>query len=217
MESIIGILIIILIIFYFFRRRSGVTYNNKLFKKYSKLNREATALKKEGKYEEAIEKLYEAYAEAEKKKLTLTIMDYLRLPPYLQKANRNDEAWEWFNKLILACASDYMSLSEVYDKMRLFRQREKANKDAIKYAVLADVYRCLGLHQLVHEFGSTDRKKELTNCKKYVSEGFETLLKKADSLYIEKDLKNIIKLHMKEFPTISTSQLIKEIEALLQQ
>ena len=220
MESIVGILIIALIIFYFIRRgRTGftakTTVNDKLFKKYSRLNREATALKKEGKIEEAIEKLHEAYAEAEKKKLTLTVKDYLRLPPYLQKANRNDEAWAWFNKLIQACAGDFMSLSEIYDKMRLFRQREKAYKDAIKYAVLANLYWCLGLHQQVHEMGWTDRKKELTNCKKNLSVGYEKLLMKANCQHLETEFNKMLKAHMKDFPKISSSQLIKDIEALL--
>ncbi|MBU2522279.1 MAG: hypothetical protein KKD50_08635 [Proteobacteria bacterium] len=191
------------------------TVNNKLFERYYRLNREATALKQEGKINEAIEKLMEAYREAQERKLSLTVKDYLRLPAYLQEAKRNDEAWSWFNRLIQECASDFMSLSDIYDKMRLFRQREKAHKDAVKYGVLAELYWCLGLHEQVHEMGWTDRRRELTDCKKYISDGYEKLLKRAKCEHLEKRLKKLIKVHMKEFPNISTSQLIKDIEALL--
>lgn len=220
MESIVGILIIALVALYLFRKRrtsftAKTIVNDELFEKYSRLNREATALKKEGKVDEAIEKLHDAYAEAEKNKLTLTVKDYLRLPPYLQQAKRNDEAWSWFNKLIQEYAGDYMSLSSVYDKMRLFRQREKAHKDAIKYDVLANLYRCLGLHQQVHEMGWADRKKELTNCKKNMSGGYEVLLRKANCENLNNDLNKIINTYMKKFPKISISRLIKDINALL--
>lgn len=149
MKFIVVILIIAIILFFLFRKgfsgfSAKTTVNDKLSKKYSKLNREATALKKEGKIDDAIDKLKDAYAEAEKRKLTLTVKDYMRLPPFLQQANRNDEAWAWFNKLIQECAGDYMSLSEIYGKMRLFRQREIAHKDAIKYSVIQNDWTWLG-------------------------------------------------------------------------
>ncbi|PUB83976.1 MAG: hypothetical protein DBP02_10095 [gamma proteobacterium symbiont of Ctena orbiculata] len=220
MESAIWSAVIILLIFYIYKKRrygfvAKTTVNDKLFKKYAKLNKEATALKKQGNIEAAIDKLNEAYAEASEKELTVTINDYLRLPAYLQIAKRNDEAWSWFNKLIQQFSYDFMSLSQIYDKMRLFRQREKKNKDAIKYAVLSNIYRCMGLHQQVTKLGWDDRKEELENCKIGISVGYEKLLKKANCSELEGDLTKLIEAHIKSFPKIKVAQLIKDIEALV--
>ena len=202
------LVVIVIIIWSIARNRSTSTItlqmkhtvDHDLFKKYSSLMKQATALKKEGRFDEAVQKIREAYSEAEEQDLTITVNDFLRLPPYLQKAGRNDEAWDWFNRLIQKYANDFMSLSVIYDKMRLFRKREKAHKDAVKYAVLSDVCRCLGLHHQVNDLGWSDRKDELDNCVECVSEGYED------------NLKRIIEIHMKNFPKISLSRLLKDIE-----
>lgn len=220
METITVILVIIIVVLFFFRKKRSkldikTTVNDKLFRSYSKLMKEATVLKKEGDIDQAIVKINDAYKEAEKKGLTLTVNDYLKLPPYLQLAGRNDEAWGFFNKLIQTSSSDPMSLSQIYDKMRLFRQREKAHTDAVKYAVLSNLYRCLGLHQQVSSMGWKDRQDELDDCRSSIDKGYEKYLKKANASHLEKELQNIISLHVKTFPRVKTSELIKDIDKLL--
>lgn len=221
MDVVFYLLLGLIVAYFFLRKRNRFEFvmrthvNDDLFGKYSELIKEATALKKAGKIEDAIEKIKAAYKEAEEKQLTLTAKDYLKLPPYLQKAGRNDEAWGWFNLLIQKCASDSMSLSEIYNKMCLFRQREDNDKDAIKYAVLSSLYWCLGLHQQVTQLGWDDRKPELVHCKKNMAEGYGKMLKKAGCEHLEEPLKKIIKEHMKQFPDIRLPELIRDINNLV--
>jgi tetratricopeptide (TPR) repeat protein len=189
--------------------------NDDLFRDYSKMVKEATALHKAGKLDEAVEKLKTAYKEADEKNLTLTVKDYLKLPPYLQKAKRNDEAWAWFNSLIQHASGDHMALSEIYDKMRLFRQRERQPKDAVKYDVLSRVYWCLGLYDQVTKLGWDERKDELENCKTTIGEGYIEPLKKASCGNLEVELKKLISKHMEAFPSIHLPDLVRDINGLL--
>lgn len=222
MNTFLLILLIVGIVSYLYLKKKkgvqltfGTKVNNDLFRHYSELVKESTALHKVGKFDEAVDKLKAAYKEAEEKQLTLTIKDYLKLPPYLQKAKRNDEAWAWFNNLIRQTASDHMSLSEIYDKMRLFRQSEGNPKDAIKYGVLSRIHWCLGLHEQVTKMGWDDRKDELKNCKANIGEGYDELLKKADCENLEIELKKIISKHMSSFPVIRLPDLVREINGLV--
>ncbi|EWH01486.1 hypothetical protein [Halomonas sp. BC04] len=59
--------------------------------------KEATALKKEKKYDEACEKLREAFSLESAN--NLMVKERLRLPMYLQLANRNDEGWKIINEM----------------------------------------------------------------------------------------------------------------------
>ena len=147
--------------------------NDDLFRKDNDLMKESTALKKAGKFEDAVEKIREAYKEAQEMNLTLTVQDYLKLPPYLQKAGKNDEAWAWFNDLIRTFASDPMSLSQT-----------------VSYT-----------HLRAHETG-----RNLV-CR--------LLLEKASCLHLEKDLRKIIKDHMKEFPNIRIPDVVRDINKLV--
>jgi tetratricopeptide (TPR) repeat protein len=221
--EILVVLILSAVIAYFFlrRKKSSVEFvtetrvNTDQFRKYNDLMKESTALKKAGKFNEAVEKIKEAYKEAQEKSLTLTVNDYLKLPPYLQKAGKNDEAWAWFNDLIRSFASDPMSLSQIYGKMGLFRERENNPKDAIKYNVLSSMYWCLGLHEQVTQLGWTDRKPELTRCKQNISDGYGKLLKKAGCEHLEKGLKKLITEHMKVFPNIRMPDVVRDINKLV--
>lgn len=221
MNVVIFLILIAVVAYYFLRKKRRVEFvadtliNDDLFRQYNDLMRESTALKKAGKFEEAVEKIKGAYKEAQEKNLTLTVKDYLKLPPYLQKAEKNDEAWAWFNDLIRSYASDPMSLSQIYEKMGLFREREDKPKDAIKYRVLSNIYLCLGLHKLITQFGDTDRKPELTQCKENIANHYEMMLKKAGCEHLENELKKIIIEHMKEFPHIRIPDVVREINKLV--
>lgn len=221
MDVVIFLILGAVVAYYFIRKRKRVDFvtetrvNDDLFRKYSELMKESTALKKAGKLEEAIAKIKEAYKEAQEKNLTLTVKDYLKLPPYLQKAGKSDEAWAWFNDLIRASTSDPMSLSQIYEKMGLFRERENNPRDAIKYEVLSRIYWCLGLHEQVTQLGWSDRKPEFTQCKENIADDYEMILKKAGCEHLEKDLKKIIKLHMKVFPNIRIPDVVRDINKLV--
>ncbi len=210
-----------LVAYYFYHKRKRVDFvletraNDNSFLKYNELMKESTALKKAGKLEEAVGKIEEAYKEAQEKNLTLTVTDYFKFASYLQKAGKNEEAWALFNDLIRASASDPMSLSQVYEKMGLFRERGNNPRDAIKYCVLSSIYWCLGLHGQVTQFGFTDRKPELTRCKKNIAEGCGKALKKAGCEHLEEDLRKIVKEHMKEFPNIRISDVVRDINKLV--
>jgi tetratricopeptide (TPR) repeat protein len=221
-ELLVFLILAAVIAYFFLRSKKGrvefvteTRVNTDQFRKYNDLMKESTALKKAGKFNEAVEKIKEAYKEAQEKSLTLTVNDYLKLPPYLQKAGKNDEAWAWFNDLIRSFASDPMSLSQIYGKLGLFRERENNPKDAIKYNVLSSMYWCLGLHEQVTQQGWTDRKPELTCCKQSISDGYGKILKKAGCEHLEDGLKKLITEHMRVFPNIRMPDVVRDINKLV--
>lgn len=94
---------------------------------------------KSGNIEQAIILLRDAYklAEDEKEEL-LTIGMYLHLPLYLQKVGKGDEGWKELNQLLVKQTEhkipfnlSHGDILRVYDKMRLYLQREKKYKEAI--------------------------------------------------------------------------------------
>ena len=73
---------------------------------------------------------------------------FLRLPRYLQDAGRSEEGWKEFRNLL---ANGYPNMQEgdrarhrmqsaIYDKMRLFLQREKRFSSAVLFGALSIVY-----------------------------------------------------------------------------
>jgi hypothetical protein len=100
--------------------------------KARKLLKESTALKKEKKYEEACERLQQAYALADAD--DLTIADQLRLPMYLQLAGRSDEGWSLLNE-INNTITDVFSQVDIAKQMRIFLQKEKKFSHAIVFGL----------------------------------------------------------------------------------
>jgi len=108
------------------------------------LLKEATALKKAGNLDAAIAKLREAYAAISTTNFTYDVKPFLRLPLYLQEAGRNDEAWKELNNLLLGFPNQLrnnevlpMTHSIVYDKMRLFLQREKKVEKVVLFSMFS--------------------------------------------------------------------------------
>lgn len=96
----------------------------------------------------AVAKFRKAYQHAAQTNVDFGIHVFLRLPRYLQEAGRPDEAWHEFNELL---ASGYPNMSTgdalwhftesaVYDKMRLFLQREKRPSAAVIFGVKSVVW-----------------------------------------------------------------------------
>lgn len=94
--------------------------------------KDAAALKKEKKYDEACEKLKEAFSLEGAE--DLMIKERIRLPMYLQLAKRNDEGWQILNELNVHY-TDVFSQAEIANQMRVFLQKEKKYTQAVLFSV----------------------------------------------------------------------------------
>lgn len=117
------------------------------------LLKRATQQKRDGDLDEAVDTLREAYELTKQESVVRGVDTYLRLPMYLQKAGRPDEAWREFNRLLHDGYPNQledpsvrpMDNSRVYDKMRLFLQREAQEKKAVQYGILSMISWARGL------------------------------------------------------------------------
>lgn len=94
--------------------------------------KEATALKKEKKYDEACDKLREVFKA--KGSDELMVKERMRLPMYLQLAKKNDEGWRILNELNIKY-TDVFSQAEIANQMRVFLEKEKKYKQALLFVV----------------------------------------------------------------------------------
>lgn len=85
------------------------------------LLKEATALKRAKRYDEAVAMLRRAYQTPTV--CPMMIQERLRLPMYLQLAGRNDEAWDELNRLNVQYV-DQFSQPVIANQMRVFLQKE---------------------------------------------------------------------------------------------
>jgi tetratricopeptide (TPR) repeat protein len=107
--------------------------------------RRATAAKDKGKLLQAIKLLREAYDKASSDGGDCSVDLKLRLPMYLQSAGRASEAWDELLRLLdhyQTCPSipefsREPQIGAIYDKMRLFLQREGDHQAAVKYGILS--------------------------------------------------------------------------------
>jgi len=120
--------------------------------KESKFLKGATQKKNNGNLEGAIRDLRAAYEIYDRGYIIPSVDVLLRLPSYLQLAGRKDEAWSEYNKLIVKVDNYWndpeiapMMYSKIYDKMRLFLQRENKYEKAVKFGVFSHVMWSMGL------------------------------------------------------------------------
>ncbi|MEX0723027.1 MAG: hypothetical protein WD053_04085 [Gracilimonas sp.] len=147
------------------------------------LLKKATSKKKEGKFNEAILLLKRAYQEIAKGNINHGINPFLRLPNYLQEVGKPDEAWGEYNRLLNNGypnqLNDFsvvtMEHSKIYDKMRLFLQRENKNEKAVTFGILSDLAWARGLNL-------QKRNSELKTYSKTknIKDRLQSLLKKAN-------------------------------------
>lgn len=113
----------------------------------ARMLREATQLQGPETIGDAIQNLRLAYRLIAKTNIAYPVEVYLRLPMYLQAAGRADEGWREFNALL---ATGYPNMlagdaawhwmeAAVYDKMRLFLERERRMSHAVTMKVLSIV------------------------------------------------------------------------------
>jgi len=170
-------------------------------------HKKVTVLAKEGKMDEAITMLKELKSEMDEEG-GYTIERYLRLPMYLQKAGRNDEAWKEFNLLL----SEEQHIDEqalIYDKMRLFLQREKRYKEAVKMGLFTFLLNAQSLYQM-------DKEYDENRLDDYISEDsindvVSDLLKKENLGKYSNEVKNLIHWQIDNLPNIDLSDFSKEL------
>ena len=142
------------------------------------LLKQATAQEKAGDLNAAVATLRRAYDAIARDTIIYSVTTFLRLPLYLQKAGRNEEAWAEFNRLLTEGYPNQMrgadqkaiDASQIYDKMRLALQRQKRHDEAIIYGVLSLLSMAQGLR-------GRERKEFMT--RENVAAALEPLLKKA--------------------------------------
>ncbi len=94
--------------------------------------KEATVLKKEKKYDEACDKLKQAFLLEGAS--DLMAKERMRLPMYLQLAKKNDEGWKILNEINVEY-TDVFSQAEIANQMRVFLQKEKNYIEAILFSI----------------------------------------------------------------------------------
>jgi len=94
--------------------------------------KKATVLKKEKKYDEACNKLKQAFLSEGAS--DLLAKERMRLPMYLQLAKKNDEGWKILNEINVEY-TDVFSQAEIANQMRVFLQKEKNYIQAILFSI----------------------------------------------------------------------------------
>ena len=182
------------------------------------LLKEASARKLAGDTEGVISLLKEAYAEIAKSGKIWNVSPFLRLPMYLQKLGREDEAWQELNLIISkgypGQPKDKSILmiehSMVYDKMRLFLQRSGKSEKAVKYGILAYVTLAHALH----------KQGRMTELEKYISQKkpeatVQKLLEKAKKEYLLNQMCDVVKAEIEHLSDVDVDKLSEKIDTLL--
>jgi hypothetical protein len=134
------------------------------------------------------------------------------------QAGRSDEAWREFNLLLTIGFPNQlwqpeflpMERCEVYDKMRLFLQREKKFDLAVRFRIWSCISWAVGLH----------RQKRNAELKYYISRGnieanVITLLKKAKKLDLKNELVDIVIGETKQLPNVDFAALGRRIDTII--
>jgi len=183
-----------------------------------KLLKEASQKKKNGDLDGAIVLLKAAYNELDKHSWCFPIEVYLRLPLYLQEFGKKDEAWKEFNRLVLwvnskprySCEIAPMEVSAIWDKMRLFLQREGKNDYALQFAVWSYLSWAVGLYVQKRE-GELEEYKAETNIQKT----FKTSLHKAGKEFLIDRLVKIILDSLSNLPVVDYREIAKEVQEMM--
>lgn len=178
----------------------------------------ATNCKKAGDIKNAVRILKEAYRAISHTATDHGVDVFLRLPQYQQLAGRPEQAWKEFNLLLVEGypnqnrdkAFIVMDHSIVYDKMRLFLQRENCSKEAVKFGTFSWLLWAIALNK-------QNKKKELrswTTTKKLDAMLLE-LLDKANRVELQHELKQLLEKELTGLPNINFPVLGKYINDLV--
>jgi hypothetical protein len=179
--------------------------------------KKASIMKKKNHMDAAIDMLRLAYEIIIEINGMYSHTTYLKLPQYLEAANRKDEAWQEFNKLlnegypnrtvnpgIIATEN-----SVIYDKMRLFLQRDDKKKLAIKYEIYSHLSWMCGLYLL-------DRKSELegTTSDETIRYRINSVVKKAELNSVAEKLVSLVNEQITKLPNIDFNQVGARVDEI---
>lgn len=182
------------------------------------LLKEATAKKDAGDIIGAIDILKKAYQEISKLETIYPVNTFLRLPLYLQDAGRNDEAWHEFDVLLTKGYPNQMNNPElipmdhsiIYDKMRLFLQREGKNALAVQFGIFSFLSWAIGLNR-------QGRKEELRQhiSKESIEETTMKLLKKAKKAERLGEITKIVEKQANALSKVDFHELGKSVDEII--
>lgn len=185
----------------------------------AKLLKEVTRLKKSGRLDEAIETLKKAYHEIEREGGGHTMSTYLRLPMLLQQAGRPDDAWEEYNRLLLSDPTGSgvsreltpMHHSQVYDKMRLFLQREGKTELAVGHGLMSAISWATGLYyqKRMSELASMLEDENLENV-------VVPLLRKAKLPNAAPSVVRVLRAALEQVPKVDVQGMVDEVQRAMQ-
>lgn len=183
-----------------------------------KLLKEATTKKKSGDIDGAIKALRDSYKILNENSMLYSIQTYLRLPSYLQEAGKSDEAWGEFNQLIMWVNTKPryspevtpMDLSIIWDKMRLYLQREGKNDYAVQFAVWSYLSWAVGLHMQKRE-DELEAYKAETNIQK----ALKTSLHKAEKEFLTDRLVEIILDSLNKLPVVDYKEIAETVHEVM--
>ncbi|MFY9622529.1 MAG: hypothetical protein WAQ99_22120 [Pyrinomonadaceae bacterium] len=140
------------------------------------------------------------------------------MPLYLQEAGRSDEAWKEFESLLIHGFPNQMTNyevlplehSQIYDKMRLFLQRQKKFQRAVSFGILSYMSWAVGLYR-------QKRRSELKGYikREHIDVNLAPLLKKARRLGVKDELVDVIAAEINRLPEIDLESLKKRIDSIL--
>jgi tetratricopeptide (TPR) repeat protein len=178
------------------------------------LLKQVTKLKEAGRFDEAVETLREAYRQIQREGGGYTIQTYLRLPMLLQKLGRADEAWGEYNRLLASDPTGVglsreltpMFHSQIYDKMRLFLQREGQAIKAVGFGAMSTVSWATGLyHQKRH-----DELRDMLEDEN-LNQVLHPLLRKAKKLDAAPAIISILRAALTKVPNVDMQALVDDI------
>jgi tetratricopeptide (TPR) repeat protein len=182
------------------------------------LLKEATEKKARDDMTGAVESLRQAYKAIARTDIIYGAETFLRLPLYLQAAGRIEEAWQVFQKLLKEGYPNQlhddgiqpMDKSIIYDKMRVFLEREKRHNEAVKYAVLSHLSWGLGLmrqgrqNEFIKHFASET-----------LDEKFRKMLRKVKKESLYPSLVDLLEKHRETIPDLDYENASKDLDMLL--
>lgn len=179
------------------------------------LLREASQKKKSGNLDGAIEVLKMAYKELDKSRSLFPIDVYLRLPLYLQESGKKDDAWAEFNRLVSWVNSKPryspevtpMELSAIWDKMRLFLQREGKNDYAVQFAVWSYLSWAVGLYIQKRQDELSIYKEEAN-----IQKALKASLRKAHKEFLADRLVKTVSDALGNLPAVDYKEIAKTIQ-----
>lgn len=181
------------------------------------LAKSSVQAKRAGNLNHAIDLLRQAISRQEHEDIAGFVFDWrIRLAMYLQAADRGEEGWQELIALKQFVVEEVnpgtgsLMLSNVEDKMRLFRQREGRHTDAIEHSIWSLMHWAYGLHVLdrIHELD--DYRQPAT-----IQKAITSVLRKAGKLDVASQVVELVARHMNSLPEFDPDEVNKKLDAML--